>query len=269
MHVLRRLIKNSNKYNMSRGMLGLMVGVLLAGGCVSIGPKPPDITAPAEHGTLEAVWKNLEKMGYTRNNDLSTRIKPGTIIQTTSRGKDNQPIKEITATVFLEGGECLPGVAYSESSMPDTIYGGTKSNATVLDVQLIHKILPNLKVDSSMVDNYSLQLSGMKSLVIPRAKMLNMAEVCNASLEKTLKRGDKLEWFEFVNEVVAAESIELDITWTGQGIINADYKKSLAQALGGPSAKFVSTSSDGRAASLYSEQRIFLAYKARAIEAIR
>ncbi|MDP3583569.1 MAG: hypothetical protein Q8R61_00440 [Thiobacillus sp.] len=237
----------------------------LLSGCGTVQPSS-DVTQDVR---LEEVWKSLEKKGYTRNADLSSKIRPAVIIQTTSRGADNRPVPETTPIVFLGGADCFPDAKTDESAVPDIAAGGTNSKVLVLEAQLIKNVLPSLKVDASMVDTFSLVLTDMKTVLIPRAELMNMADTCNKILDQTLKRGDQLAWFKIVNEVVAAEGITLDVTWTAKGGANIAYQKKLAEIVAGPTATFAPSLISERRASLKTDKRIVLGYKTRTVEEIK
>jgi hypothetical protein len=223
----------------------------------------------------------LENQGFEPNPGFTTKFPPGTVIQTVSRDQQGNPVEEATPRVFLSKDSCYPTIEATSADAVLPQSSGSNTRALNIDATTLSQYLPQLALDATIMDSYSMVIDNPKVLLIPRGEMLgNMSLQCRKTLTFALKDGDKIEWFKIIDEVMVAQGFSLQVNWKTKGgaIVDIDTRKQelekfqdvLSRGLGseGKEPLFQVSDSNDRFAELTTDKELIFAFKARPLSIV-
>ena len=262
--------KNTSRFHNRQIFVWLVLPVMMLISSCELTPSKRTTSdgAISEGSEIGGVLGALIKEGYEPNIGFHSKLLPGTIIQVMRRGKDGNPVKEQIPRVFLSADDCYKGIKTEASDKVLPGITGTKSGGFQVDGKALGAILPSLSFDNSSVENYSLKFNEPKVLYIPRGRMLgNMSMLCRKALTYAIKNGDHLEWYQLINEVVAAEGFSFTASWAGTRAYDIGYrkevqKKLLSQLNDATSGSLKSSDTGDRSFELKTDKQIIFAYLA-------
>lgn len=251
----------------------LCAAMVLLAGCQLIVPNGKTVTDP-EYTDIFMV--GLKKQGFEPNIGFTPKYTPGTIIQVISRDQNGKPFKEIMPRVFFSSEECYPNV---KTKIIDAVLPGvraTQNGGFQLNSKLMDIFLPNLNLNNSEVENYSMKINKPKILLMSKGSMMGqMSRKCSKALTQALKDGDKIEYYRIIDEVMAAEGFSFQLAWAATSGFEIGYRKNIQQQLQdqfsmisndkSTSASLSSTNESERFSELKTDNQVFFAYKSRAI----
>jgi hypothetical protein len=200
----------------------------------------------------------LEEQGFTLNAGLSDLYQPGDVIQVAdASGAINTP--------FLRGSFCFKDleIEASDYALPVEM---TSDASAALQVggKGLGRFLPELGMENESVGRFRLELDRPRLLIALRGDLSRrFSAECVTRLRQSIDDGDRLEWFEVVDQAVVADGVRLQVET--QTASSAEAKlaidKSTRDALA-PRGD-LAVSDDGKTTKLYVLGRTVLAYKTR------
>lgn len=269
------ITKYTSNHPSDQVLLWILCTIMLSlTGCQLI--KPGTIT---DEGYTDIFMKNLKEQGFEPNIGFTPLYEPGTIVQVISLGADGKPYKEVMPRVFLSSEECFPNVKTKtiDAVLPGVT--GTQNSGFQLHSKLVEIFLPNLDIDNTQVENYSMKINKPKVLLMPKGDMLgNMSKKCRKALHFTLKGGDKIEWYRVIDEVMAADGFSFRLSWAATSGFDIGYRDMLHKQLkdhlssatdSKPSSASISATDESeRFSELKTDKQVFFAYKYRSLYVI-
>lgn len=219
---------------------------------------------------------SLKKQGFEPNIGFTPKYTPGTIIQVISRDQNGKPFKEVMPRVFFSSEECYPNV---KTKVIDAVLPGvraTRNGGFQLNSKLMDLFIPSLNIDNTEVENYTMVINKPKVLLMSKGSMIGqMSKKCSKALTQALRDGDKIEYYRIIDEVMAADGFSFKLAWAATSGFEIGYRKNIQQQLldqfsmtaddKSTSASLSSTNESKSFSELKTDNRVFFAYKSRAI----
>jgi hypothetical protein len=150
-------------------------------------------------------------------------------VQLVERGPDGEERPLRSPQVFMWGADCFPNLEPHLSGfvLPDTT---ARTSASLgLDDLRLTSLMPELSPSSVAVGEVRLKFGNPRVESLARGDLSGrFSPSCVEALRRTVRAGDRFEWFGVVVDAVVSDSVELEIHWKLDA--SAEAKQSAAGA---------------------------------------
>jgi len=169
------------------------------------------------------------------NIGLSGIYEPGTLVQTTQADTEGKSVALASPIVFAWSSDCFPNLKPHTSPFVLANSKGSQTNSISLGANLVNLFIPSLKLGYKTVENYRLDLENPQVYTLAKSDLSRQfSEKCVTSLANALEDGDKIEWFQVINEAVIVDALTLEISWKSEASATGRSKQrdGITQQLG-------------------------------------
>ncbi len=234
------------------------------------------VVEPGDRGVGD-LFAYLEDLGYTPNWGLSGIYQPGTVIQTVEEGPGGGTQALASPLVLVYADACFPDLAPRPALLPLPESSGEAAASLHLGGERLARLLPSFELGNEAIGGYRLEVERPQVSGFAKGELSgHLSATCVETLNRVRDDGDRLEWFQVIQEVVLAEALVFEIEWRSE--TSAKARAALAKRAGENLAR--TAGKGGRAASvevavaavdaertrLVAEGPVVLAYRPRPLD---
>jgi hypothetical protein len=257
--------KSANKKNKSYQHIRLIA--IIAAFCAAIGAyfyRVYFVIEPAD--PLKKIFLDVQAIGLTPNYLLSGNLLPGTIIQVKDGLGENGKDRCLKSPIIVfKHTECYEG-EIDITSVPHTNIHGSENEAIHLSAKVAPFYLPKINSKAVAIKEFILHMGQTKLWSFPKGKTIaGMRQHCGQVFDIAQRSGDKIEWYQVIQDAIVADHISVEIIWKHEP--TAEMLASLTKS--GDSKLDFSLGSHSKSKTvLQCDQPVVIGYRGRPIEKI-